>query len=109
MSQQAKVTSLEAIEAFRSKLIVYLGQARAALEEVGSDITRTRVWLETEQQTTWEKELRRRGRALEEAQQALFSARISNLRQESSFQQFAVHKAKHAFQEAEEKLRVIKR
>ena len=36
--RQADVRSSEAIEAFRSNLIVYLSQARSALEEVSADL-----------------------------------------------------------------------
>ena len=37
MPQKAHVTSLDALEAFRSDLIVYLSQARPALDEIGAD------------------------------------------------------------------------
>jgi hypothetical protein len=53
--------------------------------------------------------VRRRSKDLEEAQQALFSARISNLRQETSAEQMAVHRARRALDEADTKLRLVKR
>ena len=109
MSQQAHVTSLEVLETFRSNLIVYLSQARPALEEVTADVLRTRLWLENDQRTYWENQFRRRSKVLEEAQQALFSARIGHLRIESSAEQLAVHRAKRAVEEAEDKLRVLKK
>jgi hypothetical protein len=83
-------------------LVVYIAQARAALEEISSDVVRTRGWLETEKRTFWENEVRRRARKLDEAQQALFSARLSALRIESSAEQLLVQRAKRALQEAEE-------
>ncbi len=109
MAERAHVTSVEALESFRSHLVVYLSQARPALEEISADVLRTRLWLENEQRTHWENQYRRRAKALEEAQQALFSARLSNLRTESSMEQLAVHRAKRALDEAEQKLRTLKK
>jgi hypothetical protein len=108
MPQRANVTAIDVLDTFRANLINYVSKARPALEEVTSDVLRMRVWLENEQRLRWENELRRRTRALEEAQQALFSARISNLRDEASVEVMAFHRAKRAREEAEEKLRTLK-
>ena len=105
----ANVTSVDALDAFRSDLILYVSKARPALEEVAADVLRTRNWLENEQRTHWEHLVKRRRKELEQAQAALFSARISNLRKESSAEVMAVHRARRAVDEAEEKLRVLKR
>jgi hypothetical protein len=109
MPDQANVSSVDALEAFRSALIVYVSKARPALEEVSADVMRTRLWLQDEQRTRWENEARRRSRALQEAQQALFSARLSTFREETSAEMMVVQRTRRAFQEAEEKLRVIKK
>ena len=109
MATKANVTSVEALEAFRANLIVYLSKARPALEEVSDDVIRTRVWLESDRRVFWEREVRRRLQKLQDAQQALFSAEISALREVSSAERMAVHKAKRALDEAEEKLKVVKR
>ncbi len=109
MAQKAHVTSLEALETFRANLVVYLSQARPALDEVSADVLRTRMWLEAEQRVHWEGQLRRRTKEMEQAQQALFSARLGVLRKETAAEQFAVHRAKAAMAEADEKLRTIKR
>ncbi len=84
MADKAHVTSLDAISAFRSDLLVYISKARPTLEEVSAEVLRTRMWLENEQRTQLEAELRRRARDLEQAQQALFSSRISSLREETA-------------------------
>jgi hypothetical protein len=107
--QRAHVTSVEAIEAFRSNLIVYLSKARPALEEVSADVLRVRSWIENDQRSLWEGEIRKRTKELEQAMQELFSARISNLSEATAAQQLAVHRAKRAVDEATEKLRVLKR
>lgn len=109
MAQQAQVRSVDALDSFRASLIVYLSQARPALEEVTAEVVRTRVWLETEQRTYWESQVRRRRKELEQAQAALFSARIGNLRHESSAELMLVQRAKRALDEAETKLRVLKK
>jgi hypothetical protein len=109
VSSRANVGSVEAIEAFRTNLIVYLSQARPALEEVTADVLRTRLWLEGEQRALWEGQLRRRSKLLEQAQQALFSSRLGTLQTESAEEQMAVHRAKRAVEEAESKLRLLKK
>jgi hypothetical protein len=108
MPERAHVTSVDALEAFRSNLIVYLSKARPTLEEVSAAVQRMRNWLEGEQRAHWENEFRRRSRALEQAQQALFSAKLSNLREASALEVMTVRRAKQARDEAEAKLRVLK-
>ena len=108
MTERAQVRSVEAIDAFRSHLIVYLAKVRPLLEEVGSDLRRTQVWLETDARAQTEREIRRRARILEEAQQALLSARISSFRDATVVEQTAVHTARRALTEVEDRLRRIK-
>ena len=109
MAIRANVTSVEAIEAFRSQLIVYISKARPTLEEVSADVARIRSWLDNDVRIRWQNELKRRLKKLEEAQNELFSAEISNLREASAAERLAVNKAKKAVEEAEEKMRVIKK
>ena len=109
MANRAKVTSVDALDTFRTQLIIYLSKARPAVEEISADVARLRSWVEYDQRTHWEKEMRRRLKKLEDAQQALFSAEISNLREAMMVEKMAVHKAKRAVDEADEKLRIIKK
>jgi hypothetical protein len=109
MPQKANVTSVDALRAFKSNLIVYLGKARPALEEAGMDVMRARLWLQNEQRSHWENQARIRARALEEAEQALFSSRLSNLREPTTSEIRAVNKAKRSLEEARGKLDVIKK
>jgi len=53
--------------------------------------------------------VRRRTKELEQTQQALFSARLGTLSQESAAEQMAYHRARRALDEAGDKLRVLKR
>jgi hypothetical protein len=109
MANRANVTSLEALENFRANLIVYLSKARPTLEEVSDDVVRARVWLETDRRAHWESQVRRAAQKLQDAQQAVFSAELSNLREVSSAERHAVTKAKRAFDEVETKLRIVKK
>ncbi|MEW6161170.1 MAG: hypothetical protein AB1813_27385 [Verrucomicrobiota bacterium] len=109
MPDRARVTSVEALDAFRAHLIVYVSKARPALEEVNADVLRTRLWLQNEQRMFWEGQVRRRTKKLEEAQQALFSARVSNLHEAIIVEQMAVQKARRALEEAEGKLQLLKK
>jgi len=108
MSEQARVSSIDALESFRASLIVFLNRAHKCIDEVGDEIRRTRVWIQQDQRHYWEREIRRRQRVLDAAEQELLTARLSNLRDNIKFQQDAVRKAKAAVQEGEEKVRNLK-
>src|SRR6266700_4033198 len=79
MPERAHVTSVEALESFRASLVLYVSKARPTLEEVSAEVLRTKLWLENDQRMHWEGQVRRRAKALEQAQQALSSARMSTL------------------------------
>lgn len=108
MPERAKVTSLEAIEDFRAKLIVYRDKASRAVDEVGDEVTRTRLWLENDRPAYWQNQIRRLNRELEQAQQELFSAQLSGLRDASFAQQAAVQRVRRAIREAEDKTKIVK-
>src|SRR5947207_4830311 len=109
MPEQARVTSLEALQAFRSHLIVYLSQARPLLEEVSAGVLRTHLWLENEQRTHWENQIRRRLKELQQAQQAFFSAKLGSFSHGMSAEQLNVHRAKRSVEESETKLKIVKK
>jgi hypothetical protein len=108
MSNQAKVTSVEALDHLRAGLIIFLSKARRSLDDAGDELRRTRLWLQHDMRTRWENEVRKGRRVLEAAEQELFSAKLSGLRDDVSFQQNAVRKAKAALAHSEEKLRNAK-
>ena len=109
MADQAHVSSIEAIETFRAELIAYLSKTRPIVEDACDEVTRTREWIENDRRVYWENQARRRGRALEDAQQALFSAKLSNLRDVRTAEQMAVVKARRELEEAHSKLRKIRK
>lgn len=108
MPDRAKVTSLEAIELFRARLVIYREKAGRVLDEVSEEVMRTRVWLQTDRVTFWEGQIRRRQKDLEMRQQELFSAQISGMKDASFAQQQAVRRARQAIADAEAKLTIVK-
>lgn len=108
MAETAHITSIDALEAFRTALVVYVSKARPTVEEVSSDILRMRLWLQNDQRMFLEGLVKRRLRELEQAQQALFSKRVAVIKQENSAEQMAVQRAKRNLDEAEAKLRKVK-
>ena len=109
MPEQARVTSLEALQTFRANLIVYLSQARPLLEEVSAGVMRTHLWLENEQRAHWENQIRKQLKEFQQAQQALFSAKLGSLGHEMSAEQVAVQRAKRTLEESETKLKIVKK
>lgn len=108
MPDRAKVTSLEAIESFRAKLIIYRDKAGRVLDEVSDEVTRTRLWLEGDRVAHWQNQIRLRHRELEQRQQELFTAQLSGLLEASQVQQAAVQKARQSLRDAESRLQLVK-
>ena len=109
MATQVRVTSLDALEALRSALIIFLTKSRRSLDDARDDARRTRSWIQHDQRFHWEGQVRQRQKKLDQVEQELLSAKLSGLRDNLVFQQNAVRKAKAALVEAEEKLRAVKR
>lgn len=109
MADQANVTSIEALETFRTNLILFLNKSHNRVDEVGDEIRRTRGWLQSDQRLHWEGEIRRRRRTLDQAEQELLNARLSSLRDNLSREMIAMRRAKQALVEAEQKLQNVKR
>ena len=109
MSPRANITSVEAIQEFRTNVLIFLSKARPALEEASGEVRRVRLWLETDRRPYWLQQFARRSEQLQEAEANLFSAKLSRVSQASAAQQAAVQKARNAAGEAEDKLKSIKR
>jgi hypothetical protein len=108
MPERSKVTSVEALDSFRAAILVFLAKARPALDEACHDVVRTRLWLQTEQRTHWERQVRRRSLELEEVRQELFSARLSKLQDATAAQYLAFRRAQRALADTEAKLNLLK-
>lgn len=109
MAEQAKITSIDVLESFRAAMIVFLTESRRSLDEVNDTVRRMRSWVQNDQRTHWEGQLRRRQKVLQEAQAELFGAKLSPLRDETAKHQEDVRRARRAVEEAEVKLRNVKK
>jgi hypothetical protein len=106
---EARVRSLDALNTWRSSLIVFQTKARRGVSQVTDEVKRLRQWLELEQRTHWEMEIKKRSRKVDQAGQELLTARNSTMRGTLMVQEQALRKAKAALAEAEDKLRRTKR
>jgi len=109
MERQAKVTSVDALTAFRSSLVLYLASATSALDEVRDEVRRTRTWLQIDQRGFWEGQLKRLRKQLEQAESELFTSRLSAMTSHSAARQMAVTRLRRKVRETEEKAKVVKK
>ena len=109
MSQQARITSVDALDALRASLVIFVTKAREAVDTSRDRVRRTRNWLQHEQRLHWENEIRKRQRHLDQAVQDLYSARLTKLTGAIAIREAVVRKAKAAVEEAHTKLRNVKK
>ena len=109
MPQTAKVSSIEAIDAFKASLIVYLEKAGCVLDDISDDVIRTRIWVQSDRQLHWKNQTHQRTRELAQAEQELLTARLSGMPEAIKARQMTVNKARLALREAEERLARVKR
>ncbi len=109
MARQVKVTSIETLEAFRSRLVVFLDKAGSAMDDTGDEVRRTRIWLQQDQRMLWEGKVKRLRKQLEQAEAELFTSRLSAVTEHSAARQMAVTRFRRLVREAEEKLKVVKK
>jgi hypothetical protein len=103
----AHVTNLESLERFRSSLVIFLERANLILDEVGEEVKRTRIWLQTEQRLKLALEMKRIHRELEMLEAELFSARLSDLAQKKTGVQMLVNQKRRETRELEETQRKV--
>jgi len=108
MAQQARVTSIGELEAFRAVLVRFIEQSRRALDDVTGEVRRTRGWIDSDRTQHWDREIKRATRALEQAEQELYSASLSSIKTSDSFRKMAVLKARRRLAEVAEKRKTVK-
>lgn len=109
MSDQVKISSIDALETFRADLIQYISKARVALEDMESDVRRTETWLDTDRTQHWSGHLKLAMKQLHQAEQELYSANLTSPHASNAFQKMAVLKGRRKVEEAEGKLLVVKK
>lgn len=108
MVDQARVSSIDALERFRANLIVFATASNQCIDEASDEIRRMRSWISDDRRHHWTLEIRRRTKALGQAEQELLAARLSNLKDSTTLQENGVRKAREALRDAEEKLQKVK-
>lgn len=108
MAEGARVESIEALGRFRIAMIKFAETLDVALADAEGELTRTGVWLETEQLAYWQTQLRHRHEAVEKAREAV---RMKKLFKDSSGrtpsaveEEKALKVAQRRLEEAEQKL-----
>lgn len=104
MADQARISNLDAIDAFRSALIVFISKTRQSLDQAQDAVKKNRGWLQTEQPQHWMAQIKQRQKKLDQAQAELMSARMSEFVDSPTVQQMAVRKCRYALEEAQQKL-----
>jgi hypothetical protein len=95
-ASNARVTSIDALDDFRAKLLVYVARARRLLDDVSDDVVRTRVWLQSDRLPYWKKQVWLRQKQLAMADQELMTARLSDTKEALQARRIAVNKCKAA-------------
>ncbi|MGE3808300.1 MAG: hypothetical protein AB7K24_26870 [Gemmataceae bacterium] len=111
MQHAAKVTSLEAVQEFRSALLGFGADTREALSANDMEIQRAAAWLD-EQLRFWKKEIHVRDEKLQTAKRNLQRKKMSKVmgrHPDCSEEEDIFELAKKRFQEAEQKLANCKR
>jgi len=112
MTLGAKVEDIEVLLDFRVQLIKFTETCNTALGDADTDVQRTIMWLENDQQAYWQGQIRSRKEALSRAMEALRQKQVfkdSTGRTPSAVEeQKAVAAAQKRVQEAEEKLVKVK-
>jgi hypothetical protein len=101
VSKPARVQSIEALDAFRATLLVYLDKAQRILDDTMNDVVRTRVWLETDRRLFWRNQYRDKSKLLAQAEAELLTAKLSGHPEAIQDRRLAVNRAKRALEEAE--------
>jgi hypothetical protein len=112
MADSAKVLSVDALKQFRIALITFVEEARNALGGVDMELRRTRDWIERDQLSYWQTQVKRRHERMMNARTELFRRQISQQGSEAKSdteQKEALREAQRRLRVAEEKVEIVKR
>jgi len=112
MAQSAKVLSVQSLKDFRVSLITFTEEARNALGGVDMELKRMRDWLERDQLSYWQMQVKRRHEAMMMARTELYRRRISQQGSDAisdTEQKEALKEAERRLKVAEEKVAAVKK
>jgi hypothetical protein len=113
MSGYARIDNVDALREFRTRLIKFAEVVQTALADAEGEMARVLVWLETEANTYWTGQIRKRHEAVEKAKDAVRQKKL--FKSPTGSQQSAVEEekmlrmAQKKLEEAEEKLKNVRR
>lgn len=105
MADRANVTDIEALERFRSNLVLFVERANGILDEVSEEVKRTRIWLQSEQRMELDREMKKRQRELEMLEQEMFTARLSKLATAKTGAQMQINHRRREIRDLEDTMR----
>ena len=108
MSNQARISSIDALESFRAELLRYIDKARVALDDMTGEARRTQTWLDVDRTQHWSGQIKKLTKLLHQAEEELYSANLTNPKASNTLQKMAVAKVRQKLDVAEAKMRVIK-
>jgi len=109
---QANVRSIEAIKDFKLALLTYAEDARVSLGAMEMEIRQVRNWLERDQYSYWQGQVKRAKEGIAEARADLHRRQLSQMNSDAvsdSDQKEALRIAKRRLEEAEDKVERIKK
>ncbi|MCI0363134.1 MAG: hypothetical protein L0Y44_06025 [Phycisphaerales bacterium] len=111
MGDFAKVTSLDVIRDFKAAVIEFAEDGNQALSEAQSDVQRTIWWIQNDRSAHWQREIKKRTDKLNQAKAELFKKQLesNDTRTSAIVERKNVAKWQAALDEAEQKLRNVKR
>ena len=111
MAEFARVTSLDALREFKVALVEFQEEATVALSEATSEAQRGLWYITSDCKAIWQRELKKRNEKLAQAKAELFKKQIesNDTRTSAIVERKHVQRWEAAVNQAEEKLRAIKR
>src|SRR5262245_3496938 len=113
MAEGARVESIDALKAFKRALFKFAEGASVALGDAESEIHRAQIWLETEQRSYWNNQLRIRTELVARAKEAVRMKKLykdaTGSRQSAVEEEKALAIAQRKLAEAEQKISAVKR
>ena len=112
MAQSAKVLSVQALKDFKLSMINFVEESRNALSGVDMELKRMRDWLERDQLSYWQMQVKRRHEAMMMARTELHRRKISQQGSDAvsdTEQKEALREAQRKLRKAEEQVEIVKK
>jgi hypothetical protein len=111
MTQPARVSSIDALREFRRALERFATELGGALSEVDATAQRMMSWLSHDQLPYWQHQIRARSEKLAQARSNLLRKQLSSMQDDPTCidERRAVERAKQAIEDANAKVRLVKK